>query len=182
MWLADSKHLIFVRQPGLPFGQQAQQGAAAESVCRPVRPPAGAQPAAAAQPRAAADAADAARQSRRCRPRSCPLRSVNNSPGLMRATFKGGYTLSFYKADVTTGEAQETWHNQPNDPLAANIGQRRTWPAISSFSKFLPGGGGRGGGGGVADPGGGSSRRRRRQPPPPQLRQPRWTNGTATTR
>ena len=26
MWLADSKHLIFVRQPGLPFGQQAQQG------------------------------------------------------------------------------------------------------------------------------------------------------------
>ena len=26
MWLADSKHLIFMRRPGLPFGQQAQQG------------------------------------------------------------------------------------------------------------------------------------------------------------
>src|SRR5580658_625787 len=26
MWLPDSKHLIFMRQPGLPFGQQAQQG------------------------------------------------------------------------------------------------------------------------------------------------------------
>ena len=26
MWLPDSKHLIFVRRPGLPFGLQAQQG------------------------------------------------------------------------------------------------------------------------------------------------------------
>jgi dipeptidyl-peptidase-4 len=26
MWLPDSKHLIFKREPGLPFGQQAQQG------------------------------------------------------------------------------------------------------------------------------------------------------------
>ncbi len=26
MWLPDSKHLIFERRPGLPFGQQAQQG------------------------------------------------------------------------------------------------------------------------------------------------------------
>ena len=27
MWTADSKQLMFVRRPGLPFGQQAQQGA-----------------------------------------------------------------------------------------------------------------------------------------------------------
>src|SRR5262249_42422846 len=26
MWLPDSKHLIYVRRPGLPFGQQAQSG------------------------------------------------------------------------------------------------------------------------------------------------------------
>jgi len=26
MWQSDSKHLVFVRRPGLPFGQQAQQG------------------------------------------------------------------------------------------------------------------------------------------------------------
>src|SRR5579864_2289283 len=26
MWLPDSKHLVFMRRPGLPFGQQAQQG------------------------------------------------------------------------------------------------------------------------------------------------------------
>ncbi|MEI9971860.1 MAG: hypothetical protein WDO73_07270 [Ignavibacteriota bacterium] len=29
LWLADSKHLIFTRRPGLPFGQQAQQGTGA---------------------------------------------------------------------------------------------------------------------------------------------------------
>ena len=26
LWTADSKSLVFVRRPGLPFGQQAQQG------------------------------------------------------------------------------------------------------------------------------------------------------------
>ena len=26
MWTADSKHVVFMRRPGLPFGQQAQQG------------------------------------------------------------------------------------------------------------------------------------------------------------
>src|SRR5204862_2953363 len=26
MWMPDSKHLVFTRRPGLPFGQQAQQG------------------------------------------------------------------------------------------------------------------------------------------------------------
>src|SRR5579883_2155141 len=26
MWLPDSKHLVFMRRPGIPFGQQAQQG------------------------------------------------------------------------------------------------------------------------------------------------------------
>ena len=41
MWLPDSKHLMFMRRPGLPFGQQAQPGAggigAAErtGLCRP---------------------------------------------------------------------------------------------------------------------------------------------------
>jgi hypothetical protein len=36
---------------------------------------------------------------------------ANTTPGLMRATFRGGYTLGFFKADVITGDAQETWHN-----------------------------------------------------------------------
>src|SRR5262249_5513322 len=29
MWSTDSKHLVFMRQPGLPFGQQAQAGTGA---------------------------------------------------------------------------------------------------------------------------------------------------------
>jgi len=76
---------------------------------------------------------------------------VNNSPGLMRATFKGGYTLSFYKADVTTGESQETWHNQPNDTLAASIGNAHLEGDLVVF-EFAAGGGrgGRGGGRGAA--------------------------------
>ena len=42
-------------------------------------------------------------------------------PGLMRATFRGGYTLSIWKADVATTEAEEVWHNEPNDRLITNI-------------------------------------------------------------
>ena len=36
-------------------------------------------------------------------------------PGLTRATFKGGYNLSFWVADVKTGDAREVWHGKPND-------------------------------------------------------------------
>ena len=61
----------------------------------------------------------------------------------MRATFKGGYTLSFYKADVTTGEAQEIWHNQPKDMIAANIGNPQLAGDFVVFQYTV--GGGRGG-------------------------------------
>ena len=68
----------------------------------------------------------------------------------MRATFKGGYTLAFYKADVTTGDAQETWHNQPNDALAANIGNAHLAGDLVIFPFNVGGGrGGRGGRGGA---------------------------------
>jgi dipeptidyl aminopeptidase/acylaminoacyl peptidase len=64
----------------------------------------------------------------------------------MRATFQGGHTLTFYKADVTTGEAVETWRNQPNDPLVANLGNARLAGSYIVFPFNV--GGGRGGGGG----------------------------------
>jgi dipeptidyl-peptidase 4 len=153
MWLPDSKHLVFVRRPGLPFGQQAQPGTGALGL--PNGPalqttPTAALPGAtggrgggrgtrgggaAPVPGAAAPAVQGA---------AAPA-AVNNSPGLMRATFRGGYTLAFYKADVTTGEAQETWHNQPNDTIAANIGNARMAGDLAIFP-FLAAGGGRGGG------------------------------------
>jgi dipeptidyl-peptidase-4 len=154
LWLADSKHLIFMRRPGLPFGQQASPGAQGIGTPGPV-PQIPGSPVAAAAPAAAGargggrngggrgnQAAAAAAQ-----PGAPPV--TNNSPGLMQATFKGGYTLSFYKADVATGEAQETWHNQPNDPLAGNIGAAHLAGDLVIYQFGAGGGrGGRGGGGG----------------------------------
>jgi dipeptidyl aminopeptidase/acylaminoacyl peptidase len=149
MWMPDSKHLVFLRRPGLPFGQQAQQGAG--SIGLPNGPAA---PANAAAPagrgggrggRGAAATAAAANPSANppAAGQAAPAAPVNNSPGLMQATFKGGYTAAFYKADVTTGEAQEAWHNQPKDPIAANIANTRL---AGDFVIFPFGvGGGRGG-------------------------------------
>jgi dipeptidyl-peptidase 4 len=158
MWLPDGKHLMFMRRPGLPFGQQTQQGGGGIGLPNgPAAQPAAAagtagrrgggggrggrggqnSPAPAAAPAATAGAA-------------APAPAVtNNSPGLMRATFKGGYTLSFYKADVTTGEANETWHNQPNDTQAANIGNAHLAGDLAIFPFAVGGRGGRGGRGGA---------------------------------
>jgi len=145
MWLADSKHLVFTRQPGLPFGQQAQQGSGGL----------GLPPGPAAQATFASTAARGGRGNGRGNqtPATAPTPPVaNNSAGLMRATFKGGYTLSVYKADVTTGDAQETWHNQPNDPLVTNFANGRLAGDLVIF-QFQPAGG-RGGRGGRGGPGG----------------------------
>lgn len=140
MWMPDSKHLIFKREPGLPFGQQAQQGTGAMGL------PNG--PAAAASAATAAAAGrGGGRGGRGGAAPAATAPAVNNSPGLMRATFKGGYTLAFYKADVTTGDAQEIWHNQPNDPLAATIGGAHLSGNYVIYELAVGGGrGGRGGG------------------------------------
>jgi len=164
MWLPDSKHLMFMRRPGLPFGQQAQQGAGGIGL---PNGPAFQAPAAAAanagrggggrggggrnggggQGRGAgAGDAQASAQT-----------PVNNSPGLMRATFKGGYTLAFYKADVTTGDAQETWHNQPNDTMVTNFANVRVAGNSIIFPYAQGGGGGRGNRGAASAPGGASA-------------------------
>jgi dipeptidyl aminopeptidase/acylaminoacyl peptidase len=164
MWLSDSKHLIFMRRPGLPFGEQAQPGA--PGIGSPAGPAARA-PTAAATAATPAAAASGGRGNGRGGGRGNQGASaatgapavVNSSPGLTRATFKGGYTLSFYKADVTTGDAQETWHNQPNDTIAANIGNPRLAGDLVIFAFGVGGGrggrgGGRGGRGGAEDPAG----------------------------
>jgi dipeptidyl aminopeptidase/acylaminoacyl peptidase len=65
---------------------------------------------------------------------------------MQQATFKGGYTVSFYKADVTAGEAEETWHNQPKDPIALTIANPYLAGDLVVFEHQEPGGrGGRGG-------------------------------------
>jgi dipeptidyl aminopeptidase/acylaminoacyl peptidase len=141
MWLPDSRHLMFMRRPGLAFGQQGQQGSG--SLGNPNGP--------AFQPQSAAQGGRGARGGGGGGGRgggqgeAAPPPVVNNSPGLMRAAFQGGSTLKFYKADVTTGEAVETWHNQVNDPLVANIGNARLAGNHIVFPFNV--GGGRGGGG-----------------------------------
>jgi dipeptidyl-peptidase-4 len=173
MWLPDSKHLMFVRRPGLPFGQQAQPGAGGIGLPNgPALQPAAtattgargngrgnqnAAPAAAPNnpPEAVASqtpttAAPGGRGNGRGNQAAPTAAVTNNSPGLMRATFKGGYTLAFYKADVTTGEAQETWHNQQNDTLVANMGSAHLAGNLAIFQFAVGGGrGGRGGGRGA---------------------------------
>ncbi|HLJ46706.1 MAG TPA: prolyl oligopeptidase family serine peptidase [Bryobacteraceae bacterium] len=133
MWMNDSKHLVFMRKPGLPFGQQAQSGRGG------LGDPNG--PAFRAQ---ATPAQGAARQGNE----NAAKPVTNNSPGLMHATFKGGYTIAFYKADVATGEAQEVWHNQPKDAIVSIIGNLRLAGDHLIFEHVIPGPRGRGGPGG----------------------------------
>jgi dipeptidyl aminopeptidase/acylaminoacyl peptidase len=140
MWMADSKHLVFMRTPGLPFGQGPLTQTAATT-------PASATGRGGGRGRGGQAAAATANP-------ATPA-ATNNSAGLMRATFKGGYTVAFYKADATTGEAQETWHNQPNDPIAAGIGNAHLAGDLAIFQFAADGGrGGRGGGRGRAGAGG----------------------------
>jgi dipeptidyl aminopeptidase/acylaminoacyl peptidase len=143
MWMPDSQHLIFMRQPGLPFGLQAQQGGG--GIGLPNGP---------GLTSAAASGGRGGRGGNQGAPAATPP-VANNSPGLMRATFKGGYTIAFYKADVTTGDAQETWHNQKSDPIAGTIGNVHLAGDYVIFPQAVGGegrggrGGGRGGRGGT---------------------------------
>jgi dipeptidyl aminopeptidase/acylaminoacyl peptidase len=168
MWMADSRHLVFVRRPGLPFGQQGQQGTGALGLPNgpAFQPPAAATagttggrsgrgtrggngaPAAGNPPAAQA----ASGRGTPAAPAAAPV--VNNSPGLMTATFRGGYTLGLYKADATTGEAQEVWHNQKGDTVVPNIASAHVAGNYLVFPFFAGGGrGGRGGQGRGANPG-----------------------------
>jgi dipeptidyl aminopeptidase/acylaminoacyl peptidase len=161
LWLPDSKHLMFMRRPGLPFGQQAQQGTGGLGLPNgpAFQPPAagaaagrggagrngGTRGGTAAPGGAPAGQGRGGRGGGQPDDATAPLAPVNNSPGLMRATFKGGYTLAFYKADVTTGDAQETWHNEPNDRMVTNFNNVQLASNFIIFP-YAPGGGGRGGG------------------------------------
>jgi dipeptidyl-peptidase-4 len=142
MWLPDSKHLVFMRRPGLPFGQQAQAGTG--GIGGPSGP-------ALQTPGGRGNG----RGGQAANPAVSTPAVTNNSQGLMRATFRGGYTIAFYRADVTTGDAKEIWHNQRNDAIVANIGNVRLAGERVIFQFVVPGGRGGGGGrAGVGAPGG----------------------------
>jgi dipeptidyl-peptidase 4 len=59
-------------------------------------------------------------------------------PGLTRATFKGGYTLSMMLGDVTTGEAKEVWHATPDERQFTNINNIQWAAGNVLFSMTVP--------------------------------------------
>jgi dipeptidyl-peptidase 4 len=103
-WSADGTRLAFIRRPGTPFGQQAQTGGGGIG-----NPP----------------GAPANRQGGQGRGGGNQARRDSAIPGLARATFRGGYTVSFWVADVPGAlsrddgsiatPAREVWHTQPKD-------------------------------------------------------------------
>ena len=92
-WSPDGTRLAFIRRPGLPFGQQQQQGA--PGVGNPAGPGG----------RQGGTGAGAGLQ----------------IPGLFRAEFRGGGTLAFWVADARTGEAKEFWRHDPAGNTFRNI-------------------------------------------------------------
>jgi dipeptidyl aminopeptidase/acylaminoacyl peptidase len=132
-WSPDGKQIAFTRRPGLPFGRQGQGGAGAASLGNPAGP--------AGRGGAAGVCAGAQQGGRggggRFGGQPDTASAVDRAfPGLCRATFRGGYTLSIMVADISKGavdhvtesttEAREVWHNQPNEPVFNNI-NRMFW-------------------------------------------------------
>lgn len=128
MWTDDSRSIVFIRRPGTPFGQQAQQGGGGIGI--PNGP--------AFQGRGGRGQGAEDPEAQRAR------QAASQIPGLMRATFRGGYTLSIWKADVATTEAEEVWHNEPGDRLITTINNPRLAGNYLVFPLSV-GGGGRGG-------------------------------------
>jgi dipeptidyl-peptidase 4 len=108
-WSPDGKRLAFIRRPGTPFGQQSQQGG--NGIGNPPGP-------------------GSTRQGGQGRGGNQP-RAESSVPGLTRATFRGGYTLSFWAADIPGSlqredgfietPAKEVWHSEPPDEALARV-------------------------------------------------------------
>ena len=107
-WAPDGRRIAFVRRPGTPFGQQAVVAGApfAQTAAASEHPSGCPAPVPAVGGGRGGAAAD-----------TLPVRA----DGLCRAAFAGGYTVSFWVADVATGKTHEFWHNQPLDRTFANI-------------------------------------------------------------
>ncbi len=113
-WSEDGKRIAFIRRPGLPFGQQAQQGGGGVGIPNgPAFNPAAAQ--------GRGGQGRGGRQGGGVGDDPAGGRPGSNIPGLTRATFRGGYTMSFWVGDPATGEAREVWHTTPEERVFTNI-------------------------------------------------------------
>ena len=115
-WSRDGKRIAFIRRPGLPFGQQAQAGGTGI----------GLPPGPAAQANTQAGRGAQGRGGRQGGGRGGRGNQPDEPPddprrGLMRSTFKGGYTMSLWVGDSLTGDAHEFWHTTADERVFTNI-------------------------------------------------------------
>jgi len=127
-WL-DRTHILFIRRPGAAFGQQSQPPGG--GIGLPAGP-AYVAPASAAGAASAGrggggggggrggggGAANPAGQTAAAPAPNTGRAAAAAVPGLMTSTFKGGYTYSLWKGDVTNNTAAEIWHGAPGDRFA----------------------------------------------------------------
>jgi dipeptidyl aminopeptidase/acylaminoacyl peptidase len=117
-WSPDGKRIAFIRRPGLPFGQQGQQGGGGIGLPNGPAFQPGAQAGRGGRQGGGRQGGGARGQAAGDQPAPGP---VADMPGLTRAAFRGGYTLSFWAGDPKTGEAQEFWHTTPDERVFTNV-------------------------------------------------------------
>jgi dipeptidyl aminopeptidase/acylaminoacyl peptidase len=110
-WSPDGKRVAFIRRPGTPFGQQAHQGAG--SIGNPDGP--AYNPLTALRGGGRGFRGGAPQGGRGGRGQGDGEKPSDDRPGLFNAAFTGGATVSFWIADVATGEGKEFWHNEKDD-------------------------------------------------------------------
>ena len=133
-WSPDGKQIAFTRRPGLPFARQGQTGQGAASLGNPAGPAAGRGSSLGVCQGVAGEGRGGG--GRFGGTPDTATAADRAFPGLCRATFRGGYTLSIMVADIAKGAvdhvtestvvAREIWHNQPDDPVFSNI-NRMFW-------------------------------------------------------
>ena len=114
-WSPDSRQIAFIRRPGTPFALQSQPGSGGlGNPAGPLFNPAN-------QGRGAFGRGGGNGQGQgrgeRGEQSTSGATPPAPRPGLTSATFIGGYNLAFWVADAATGDAQEVWHNAPQDKV-----------------------------------------------------------------
>jgi len=149
IWLPDGKHLIFVRRPGIPFGMQSQGNAAIPGAPAAATGAAAGRRGGAAAPGAAAAQSTATGRRGGAEPGQgrggrggeppIPANAPNAQvPGLYRAAFVGGYTVSLWIADITDGQAHEFWHPGSDEKAFTTIPGNLRWAGDSLIFQFQP--------------------------------------------
>ena len=133
VWSPDGKQIAFTRRPGLPFGQQAQEGSG--GIGNPQGPAFG------RGGRGGPGGGVGFGRGGRGAPDDTTRRGP---PGLYAAKFKGGYDLSLMIADVapcmpSSGQCnpKEIWHNAPDDKVFANVA-RLMWAGNNILFPLSP--------------------------------------------